>query len=79
MTALLQRLHARRGDFWCRLKPGCTPNGEMLSYPHAQGTRDALHDGQPDNAGQLRFIDPLIRLKKPAAEVLDHLIGDFST
>ena len=30
-------------------KPGCTPNFKMISYLHAQGTRDALHDGQPDD------------------------------
>ena len=53
MKALLNKLHARLGDFWCRLKPGCTPNDEMLSYPHAQGTRDALHDGQPNDGGGL--------------------------
>ena len=27
----------------------CTPNGEMLSYPHAQGTRDVIHDRQPND------------------------------
>ena len=31
-----------------------------------------------DDAGNLRFIDPLIRLKKPATEVIDQLVGDFS-
>ena len=36
-----------------RQKRHCTPNGEMLSYPHAQGTRDALHDGQPNNGSGL--------------------------
>lgn len=27
-----------------------------------------------DDAGNLRFIDPLIRLKKPAREVIDRLL-----
>ena len=31
-----------------------------------------------DDAGNLRFIDPLIRLKKPAREVIDRLVGDVS-
>ena len=28
-----------------------------------------------DDAGNLRFIDPLIRLKKPAVDVIDSLVG----
>lgn len=28
-----------------------------------------------DDSGALRFIDPLIRLKKPATEVINWLIG----
>ena len=31
-----------------------------------------------DDAGQLRFIDPLIRLKKPALEVIKHLVGELN-
>ena len=36
-----------------RQKRPCAPDNEMLSYPYAQGTRDALHDGQPNDCGGL--------------------------
>ena len=31
-----------------------------------------------DDAGNLRFIDPLIRLKRPASEIISALVGDAS-
>ena len=34
-----------------RQKPHCAPNPDVLSYPHAQGTGIALHDGQPHDGG----------------------------
>ena len=33
MKALLGKLHARLGDFWCHLKLPCASNGEILSCP----------------------------------------------
>ena len=31
-----------------------------------------------DDAGNLRFIDPLIRLKRPAIKIISALVGDAS-
>ena len=36
-----------------RQKPSCTSKSGMLSYPHAQGTGSALHDGQPHDGSRL--------------------------
>ena len=84
MTALLLRLHARLGDFWCRLKPGCAPKPEdryffgnnLLAVTDVSATSDNVF---LDDAGNLRFIDPLIRLKKPAVEVIKELIGTLNS
>ena len=102
MTVLLQRLHARLGDFWCRLKPGCALSDlsrvrQIAAHLAALGLKPedryffgndllAVTDvsAQSDNvllddAGQLRFIDPLIRLKNPALDVIKELIGTLNT
>ncbi|MBQ0033650.1 MAG: hypothetical protein KBT68_12760 [bacterium] len=36
-----------------RQKPHCAPKPDVLSYPYAEGTGIALHDGQPHDGGGL--------------------------
>ena len=50
-----------------RQKPGCAPKSDVLSYPHAQGTGNALHDGQPHDGGGLH----------PFASRREHALSDL--
>ena len=42
MKSLLDKLHARLGDLWSHC---CSPRGNLVSYPHARGIRNNVHDG----------------------------------
>lgn len=65
-----------------RQKPHCAPKPDVLSYPHAQGAGNTLHDGQPHDGGGLhpfasrreRALSDLSRVRVLAEKIPSELL-----